>query len=349
MMKMLEQMEVSRIKLSLRCLLNTSPSTVRLIHVQLASSNDQLIHCPPPLCHPAITGEIFTAVQLDRETYTSYFLIIQATDRGIPLLTGTANLTITVTDVNDNSPEFNGSPDATVIENPFPNTLVTRNYSAYDRDKGSNADLTWEIVSGNLFDAFRVDPVTGDLLVENTTELDYEETPVFFLELLVTDSGQPPLSSSLLVGPTPHTHLLSNLISCISQVRVALMDANDHAPVLSPHPPLTLPEDTPTDSIVAVVTATDEDAGSNAALQYVIFSGNTGGVFTMRSDGGLRVFHPLDYETVTHYELVIEARDGGNPRLTDSITVVVNVTDVNDNAPEFIALHLSGNIPEVGE
>ena len=128
---------------------------------------------------------------------------------------------------------------------------------------------------------------------------------------------------------------------------MSLEDANDHAPVVYPLPPLTLPEDTPTNSIVAVVTATDEDTGLNAELQFVIVTGNTGGVFTMRADGGLRVSAPLDFETVTHYDLVIEAHDRGTPVLLDSIMVVVDVTDVNDNAPEFTALHLSGNIPEV--
>ena len=129
---------------------------------------------------------------------------------------------------------------------------------------------------------------------------------------------------------------------------MSLEDANDHAPVVSPLPPLTLPEDTPTDSIVAVVTATDEDTGSNAELQFVILTGNTGGVFTMRSDGGLRVSSPLDYESVTRYELVIEAHDRGTPPMIGSITVVINVTDVNDNAPQFVNLHLSETIPEVG-
>ena len=153
-----------------------------------------------PVLHAAITGEISTATQLDRETYSTFFLIIQASDRGIPILTGTANLTIRVTDINDNSPEFNGAFEATIIENPLQDSLLSSNYSAYDRDEGSNAELTWEIVSGNIFEAFRVDPTTGALQVQNTSELDYEMTPVFFLELLVTDSGQPPRSSSLLVS-----------------------------------------------------------------------------------------------------------------------------------------------------
>ena len=156
---------------------------------------------PLPPHSLALTGEIFTAIQVDRETHNTYFLIIQANDGGNPSLTGTASVTISLTDINDNSPEFNGSLEATIVENPLPGSLLSRNYSAYDRDEGSNAELTWEIVSGNIFDAFRVDPTTGDLYAQNTTELDFETTPVIFLELVVTDLGEPPLPTSLLVCP----------------------------------------------------------------------------------------------------------------------------------------------------
>ena len=105
-----------------------------------------------------------------------------------------------VTDINDNSPEFNGSFEAAIIENPLPNSLVVTNFSAFDRDEGSNAELSWEITSGNVFDAFHIDPQTGAILVQNSSELDFETTPVFFLELVATDLGEPPLSSTLLVS-----------------------------------------------------------------------------------------------------------------------------------------------------
>ena len=117
--------------------------------------------------------------------------------------------------------------------------------------------------------------------------------------------------------------------------------------MVSPVPPVTLPEDTPTNSIVSVVTATDEDEGTNAELQFVIISGNTGGAFGMRADGSLRIEAPLDHESVTLYTLVIEVRDRGTPQLIDLVNVVVNVTDVNDNAPEFTEIRLTGAIPEV--
>ena len=129
---------------------------------------------------------------------------------------------------------------------------------------------------------------------------------------------------------------------------MSLLDANDHPPILSPLPLLTIPEDTPTNSIVAIATATDGDEGSNAELEYVIRAGNTGGVFGMRSDGSLIISTSLDHESVTLFNLVIEVRDGGTPQLIDSISVMINVTDVNDNAPQFIELDSPIDIPEVG-
>ena len=127
-----------------------------------------------------------------------------------------------------------------------------------------------------------------------------------------------------------------------------LLDANDHAPVLSPlTSPIIIPEDTPISSIIAVATATDEDEGTNAELQFLIRTGNTGGGFGMRADGSLIVQASLDHEMVSLYTLVIEAWDRGIPQLTDSITVVINVTDVNDNAPEFINLETVVEVEEV--
>lgn len=128
---------------------------------------------------------------------------------------------------------------------------------------------------------------------------------------------------------------------------MSLLDANDHAPIISPLSPLTLPEDTSLNTIVAVVTATDEDEGTNAELEFLVVAGNTGGAFGMGPDGSLRVIAELDYETVTQYELIVEVHDGGFPEQVNSTTVVVTVTDINDNAPVFINLPAMVEISEV--
>lgn len=58
-----------------------------------------------------------------------------------------------------------------------------------------------------------------------------------------------------------------------------MLDANDHSPVVTPMEPVTLSEAIPVDSIVTVISATDEDQGINSALDYILLSGNSGGTY----------------------------------------------------------------------
>ena len=41
----------------------------------------------------------------------------------------------------------------------------------------------------------------------------------------------------------------------------------------------------------------------------------------------------LDHESIEHYILTVSASDSGNPVLTATATVYVNVKDINDNPP----------------
>lgn len=43
----------------------------------------------------------------------------------------------------------------------------------------------------------------------------------------------------------------------------------------------------------------------------------------------------LDREEKNNYRLEVEARDGGSPAHTATVTLVVDVLDVNDNQPLF--------------
>ena len=51
-------------------------------------------------------GIITTRQELDREQITDYTLIVGVEDGGTPPLTATANVSILITDINDNSPTF---------------------------------------------------------------------------------------------------------------------------------------------------------------------------------------------------------------------------------------------------
>ena len=61
------------------------------------------------------------------------------------------------------------------------------------------------------------------------------------------------------------------------------------------------------------------------------------GTFGIMEDGTIVLVGTLDYESLTTYNLTIEASDGGitNSRKS-SVTVTIDVVDVNDNPPVFV-------------
>lgn len=93
--------------------------------------------------------------------------------------------------------------------------------------------------------------------------------------------------------------------------------------------------------------ATDADQGNNAAIRYAIISGNTQSQFSIDSlTGDVSLVKPLDYETLRSYRLVIRAQDGGSPARSNTTQLLINVKDVNDNAPRFYTSLFQESIQE---
>ena len=89
--------------------------------------------------------------------------------------------------------------------------------------------------------------------------------------------------------------------------------------------------------LIAEIRASDADAGLNADIRYSITGGNNDGTFAIDPySGQLSVLKPLDYEsTPAGYSLNVRAQDGGSPPKTNSVNVLIQVIDVNDNTPYF--------------
>ena len=99
----------------------------------------------------ANTGEITVARSLDRETTPQYRFDVSATDHGNPRFKGTANVHITVTDVNDNRPRFlNSSYAKSILESVRPGTKVLE-VSAVDDDDGSNKAITYSFATNGNY------------------------------------------------------------------------------------------------------------------------------------------------------------------------------------------------------
>ena len=125
-------------------------------------------------------------------------------------------------------------------------------------------------------------------------------------------------------------------------VTVNLLDVNDNSPAFSPTSrQLDFSESAPLGAKKALGSVTDRDLGANSTQTCEIVSGNLGGAFTLlQKPSGeydiildLKVNARLDYETVSSYNLVIRATDGGGR--TGEMAVRVDILDVNDNQPSF--------------
>ncbi|CAI5643507.1 unnamed protein product [Oreochromis niloticus] len=263
----------------------------------------------------ANTGELRTAIVMDRELAPSYKLIAQATDGGG--LFCRSDIFLKVLDVNDNAPLFSSTHYlASVYENASPKALLTR-LQASDPDEGLNRTVLYSLVdSVNGF--FSIDPVTGVVVLEKS--LDRESRDSYRVRVQATDrAGQ------------------QGALSSQVDLTILVLDVNDNAPVFQRRDyAVTVPEDVAVGTEVVRVLATSADIGPNAEITYNIRSGNELGKFTIdRKWGSISVADDLDFEVCKDYYLTIEAWDNGNPPLSTATMVTIELMDVNDNAPAF--------------
>lgn len=136
-----------------------------------------------------------------------------------------------------------------VITLSLPGVVVTQ-LSATDADSGANGWLMYRLESGAQ-DRFVVDPISGAVLVGNTT-LDREERGSYRLVVMATDRGTPPMTGT-------------------ATLTVILDDVNDSRPrFIEPITMINVNESTPPGVVVATLTAEDPDL--HPRLEYYIIS-----------------------------------------------------------------------------
>lgn len=134
------------------------------------------------------------------------------------------------------------------------------------------------------------------------------------------------------------TVLTSDQIGALASGADPLSITNNEAPVAS-DATISVDENAVAGASVGTVSASDPDVGDT--LTYSITAGNAGGEFAINaSTGEITTTTSLDYETVNQYALTVEVSDG---ELSDSATITVNVTNVNE-AP--VANGASGSVAE---
>ena len=266
-------------------------------------------------------GTITTTRVLDRDTLTQAFpqsmrsVDVSARDTGVPSLQNVRSITITILDLNDNAPVFSQDPyKANVIEHSSNGTSVLV-VTATDIDMGTNSQVGYTIVSGNSENYFTIDANTGEIQVSG--DIDREMITSFNLTVQATDMGSAPQSSSV-------------------RVEICVIDINDNAPVFDPdNYSEVLPENTPSGFILSVnATDIDEEGNPNSQIVYRITNGNSDGTFRLDgTTGHLELTNSLDFERQESYTLEVIASDQGNPPLSDTATITVQVTNLNEFAP----------------
>uniref|UniRef100_A0A7N6AZJ4 Cadherin EGF LAG seven-pass G-type receptor 1a n=1 Tax=Anabas testudineus TaxID=64144 RepID=A0A7N6AZJ4_ANATE len=277
------------------------------------------------------TGSITTVQPLDREVKDTHVFKVTVTDNGTPKRSATSYLTVTVSDTNDHSPVFEQTEYRVSIRENVEVGFEVMTVRATDGDAPSNANMIYKIVNGDgVNSVFEIDPRNG--LVRIRERPDRETRAYYQLIVEANDQGKDP-------GPR----------SATATVHISVDDENDNYPQFSEKRYVVqVPENVAVNTKVIQVEATDKDEGNNAKVQYSIISGNIKGQFYIHSPTGvIDVINPLDYEMIREYNLRIKAQDGGRPPLINATgMVVVQVVDVNDNAPMFVSTPFQATVLE---
>ncbi|XP_068181907.1 protocadherin gamma-A11-like isoform X13 [Antennarius striatus] len=260
--------------------------------------------------------EMVLQKSLDREQQEDIYLVLTAVDGGEPSLTGTAQIHVRVLDSNDNAPIFTKSAyKATVSEDSAKGTIITT-VSASDSDKGSNSKITYSISNtvAEVRDVFEINKLNGNLILKNS--LDFEKARLYQIHVQASDEG----------GLTD---------SC--KITVEVLDINDNKAVINiMSQSNVIPENSKPATVVTMVNVQDFDSEENGKVNCII---NEHIPFTLKQTSNnfynLVTDSDLDRERSSEYNITVSCSDEGVPSLSSSVTLTLQISDVNDNAPVF--------------
>ncbi|XP_070693460.1 protocadherin gamma-A11-like [Pempheris klunzingeri] len=268
---------------------------------------------------------------LDREDAAQHWLLLTATDGGKPSKSGSINITVNVSDVNDNSPMCDKQKYTVTIKENAPAGTFLLTVNASDSDEGVNGEIEYSLRSklrGISSEPFDLNSRTGKLMVKGG--LDYEEKQVYEIKVMAADKGAVSLAS------------LCNVV-------VRVEDVNDNQPEID----ITslssqIPEDAPPGTVVALMGVTDIDSGVNGRVVCSV-PGHLPFDLKPSPDGqsySLVTKDYLDKERIHMYSIAITAKDLGSPALSSTKVIQVDVIDVNDNSPLFTESPYTFYVPE---
>ncbi len=278
------------------------------------------------------TGELIVAERIDREEICGDRLsCVLKIEFMLEDPLELHRVSVQIQDINDNSPVFSKDLITFEIRESAVRGTRYRLNAAHDADKGQNAVQRYSLQKNDNFQLSVNSNADGEKKLEFALEkeLDREQQKEVILILTAVDGGTPPRSGTVVI-------------------HVTVLDANDNAPVFSQDIyKVSLPENSPLDTVVVTVSATDADEGQNGEVTYEFsrISDRARKLFSLDSStGAIRVTGSLDFEEEAIYEILVEGKDVFG--LSSDAKVVIALSDVNDNAPEIRVKSLRSPVPE---
>uniref|UniRef100_A0AAQ5YDQ5 Uncharacterized protein n=1 Tax=Amphiprion ocellaris TaxID=80972 RepID=A0AAQ5YDQ5_AMPOC len=268
-------------------------------------------------------GFIYSQAVFDRETKSSYLLEVQSVDGWESARPGkhgqpnsdTAYVRVFISDVNDNKPVFAQASYEIDVDEDADVGFAILTVSANDGDEGGNAKLRYQITSGNMGGVFDVEPEVGTIFIAQP--LDYEKNKRYKLHVLASDGKWEDYTT----------------------VTVNVVNKNDEAPVFTVNEYYGSVTEELDGSPVFVlqVTASDPDKDADQeALRYSLHGQGAESEFIIDEvTGKIYAQRTLDREERAVWRFVVLATDEGGEGLTGFTDVIINVWDINDNAPIF--------------
>ncbi|KAJ0175756.1 hypothetical protein K1T71_008915 [Dendrolimus kikuchii] len=298
------------------------------------------------------SGIVYTVNQLDREdpnnSNGAYILEILATEEShntSPMPSTTTEVTVIVTDVNDETPTFRSERYVgEILENAQQNTPITFLQDAipevFDYDQGKNG--TFELYLNGDGGMFDVTPFKGIneasflIRVNDASFLDYEKVTVMNFSLVAKE----------IVTKDPKMSIVP--------ITVHIRDENDNFPEFTESLyTVSVPENCGVGTTVAWVQALDQDSDNygTRGIRYTSLGGSIAnllhlnpisGVITVKQAGS----DSFDRELISRHYLTVEARDDLGKGNRNTAQLIINIEDVNDNAPMFLANKYEARLSE---
>ncbi|XP_067393582.1 cadherin-19 [Emydura macquarii macquarii] len=273
------------------------------------------------------TGVIRISSQMDRETKDQYFVIIQAKDMVGQMggFSGTATVTINLSDINDNKPKFQQKfyymnvSEAALVGSTIGQIM------ADDSDIGENAAMNYVIegAESRVFDII-TNNETQEGIVILKEKVDYESKRRYSVRTKAINRHTD--DHFMKEGPFEDTAI----------IKISVEDADEPPVFTSQDYVMEITEEAMNGSSVGAVTARDPD-NANSPIRYsIVHSTYLKRLFSINAHNGtIIITKPLDRETAAWHNITVTATEMRNPEQISEVSVYVQVLDVNDHAPEF--------------